>query len=293
VRGQLVQVTSTTTIRFRSQPAVFADLGVSDLVHVKASRTTLAADAVLEAVEIMLQNPAGEGGEESDDPSLSNLVSVSAFDASASETGANPGTFRLTRAGAAGLLASPLTVTFTLTGTAGNGTDYTLLPLTATFLASQTTVDVVVTPLADGLAEGPETVILTLTGVAPYELGSPLSATITITDAANPLVTVAAVDASASEAGDTGRFVLTRSGDLTAPLTVTVVYTGSAVNGTDYEALPATVTFAAGQASVNVFVIPIADTVTDPSETVILTVVDGVDYDLGTPATATVTITGT
>ena len=94
----------------------------------------------------------------------------------------NTGTFRLTRSGSATLLASPLTVTFTLTGTATNGTDYTNLPLTATFPAGLATVDVVVTPIADPTTEGAETVILTLTSVAPYELGSPATATVTITD---------------------------------------------------------------------------------------------------------------
>ena len=74
------------------------------------------------------------------------LVSVSATDALAAESGANTGTFRLTRAGSAILLAAPLTVAFTLTGTATNGTDYTNVPLTATFPAGLATVDVVVTP---------------------------------------------------------------------------------------------------------------------------------------------------
>ena len=75
-----------------------------------------------------------------------------------------------------------MTVTFTLTGTATSGTDYTSVPLTVTFPAGVATVDVVVTPMADASAEGPETVILTLTTVAPYELGSPATATVTITD---------------------------------------------------------------------------------------------------------------
>ena len=52
-------------------------------------------------------------------------MSVSAVDALAVESGANTGAFRLTRSGSAIFLAAPLTVTFTLTGTATNGTDYT------------------------------------------------------------------------------------------------------------------------------------------------------------------------
>ena len=139
-----------------------------------------------------LQNPGD--GDEGEAPT--ELVSVSAVDALAAETGANTGTFRLTRAGSAILLAAPLTVTFTLTGTATNGTDYTNVPLTATFPAGLATVDVIVTPIVDPTTEGPETVILTLTTVAPYELGAPSTATVTITDTSAPLVSVTAFDST-------------------------------------------------------------------------------------------------
>ncbi len=56
-------------------------------------------------------------------------------------------------------------MTFTLTGTAVNGTDYTIVPLMATFLAGQANVEVAVTPKVDATVEGAESVILTLTSV--------------------------------------------------------------------------------------------------------------------------------
>lgn len=298
VNGQTVLVSESTVIRHGNRRFQLSEINMGDRVHVKANRVSGGSNvaASLEATEIKLQNP-GDGDDDDDDDDddeddPSALASVTAFDASASEAGANTGTFRLTRAGDLTLLASPLTVTFTLTGTATNGTDYTVVPLTATFAASQPTVDVVVTPTADALAEGSETVILTLTGVAPYELGSPVSATVNISDTVNPLVSVAALDASASESGDTGMFRLTRSGDTSASLAVTVTFTGTATNGTDYDMLSTTVTFAAGSATANVFVVAVADAVDEGSETVILTVVDGVSYDLGATPTATVTIGG-
>ena len=65
-------------------------------------------------------------------------------------------------------------MTFTLTGTADQRHRLSRIsPLTATFPAGLATVDVVVTPIVDPTTEGPETVILTLTSVAPYELGAP------------------------------------------------------------------------------------------------------------------------
>lgn len=184
VNGQLVVVTTDTVIRHGNVEFELWEVNPGDRVHVRATRVTTPATAAgavggatLEATVILLQNP-GQGDETGE---VDALVSVTASDASASETGANPGAFRLTRTGTATQLESPLTVTFTLTGTATIDTDYTA-PLTATFPANQVTVNVVVTPIADTAIESAESVILTLTGVAPYELGSPITATVMITD---------------------------------------------------------------------------------------------------------------
>jgi len=294
VNAQTVVVPSTCPIRHGSTQFTFADLHVGDRVHVRASRTSSSGGTgatSLEATEVMLQNPAG--GDDGDTVDPTALVSAAAFDALASESGTNTGAFRLTRSGSATLLASPLTVTFTLTGTATNGTDYQNLPLTATFAANQATVDVLVTPIADATTEGSESVILTLTTVSPYELGAPATATVTITDTDSPLVSVSAFDSTASETGpDLGTFRFSRTGSTAASLTVTFTVSGTATNGTDYQSLPVTVTFAAGQATTDLFVVPLSDATAEGSETVIVTVTDGAAYDLGSPATATVTIAG-
>jgi hypothetical protein len=184
VNGQVIMVTSDTVIRHGNRSFTLSDLQPGDRVHVRATRVSTptptpvaVVTATLEASEIKLQNP----GDESDGGEFDGLVSVAAFDATATETPVTTATFRLTRTGTATQLALPLTVSYTLGGTATNNTDYTA-PLTATFLANQSSVDVTITPTADALAEGSETVILTLTTVAPYELGSPFTATATITD---------------------------------------------------------------------------------------------------------------
>lgn len=296
VNAQTVVVPSTCPIRHGSTRFTFGDLRVGDRVHVRGSRITTGSGATtstrIEATEVKLQNPSGSSDD--DDPvDPTALVSVTAFDALASETGSNPGTFRLARSGSATMLTSPLTVTFTLTGTATNGADYTNLPLTATFLANQASVDVLVTPLVDATTEGSESVVLTLTTVTPYELGSPATATVTITDTDSPLVSVTAFDSTASETGpDLGTFRFSRTGSTAAALTVTFTVTGTATNGTDYQGVPLTVTFAAGQATADLFIVPLPDGTAEGPETVIVTVTDGASYDLGSPATATVTIAG-
>ena len=293
VNAMKVVVPATCPIRHGQTPFTFADLRIGDRVHVRANRTSsegAAATTTIEATEVILQNPGDGVGSGGDTPT--DLVSVTASDAFASEIAGNTGTFRLTRAGSAALLAAPLPVTFTLTGTAVNGTDYTNVPLTATFPAGQPSVDVVVTPSVDSTVEGAESVILTLTSAAPYDLGVEF-ATITITDTNTPLVSVTAFDSTAAETGNNrGTFRFSRTGSTAASLTVTFTVTGTATNGTDYPSLPVTVTFGAGQADVDLSVAPTQDGVAEGSETVIVTVTDGATYDVGAPASATVTIAG-
>ncbi|MEO8679614.1 MAG: DUF5666 domain-containing protein [Vicinamibacterales bacterium] len=289
VNGQTVLVPTTAVIRHGSTAFTFSQLQVGDRVHVRATKMP---DATLQATEVILQNPTGDGNDEPVNDDGSASVRVAVLDAAASEIGADTGAFQLTRVSTTTLPnTSPLTVSFTLTGTALNGIDYVTLPLSATFLAGQDTVDVVVTPKVDALVEGSETVILTLTNASPYGLGTPTSATVTITEM--PVVTVAAFDSSAAETpADTGTFRFMRNGSTAAALTVTYTLTGTALNGVDYQSLPITVTFLAGQATADVVVTPLADVFVEGAETVIITVVDGAAYDLGSPNAATITIAG-
>jgi hypothetical protein len=107
------------------------------------------------------------------------------------------------------------------------------------------------------------------------------------------LVSVGALDGTAAEAGlESGTFRFSRSGDTTAGLVVTIEVSGTATTGSDFVALPLTVTFDAGSTTADVVVVPLADEATEVPETVTVTVIDTVDYDLGSPATATVTIEG-
>ena len=293
VNGQKVIVPSTCPIRHGSTLFNFADLHIGDRVHVTANKVTDSTGAVasittLEATEVKLQNP----GEPAEIVELTGLVSVTATDALAEEVDGNIGLFTLTRSGSATLLAAPLSVTLTLTGTATNGTDYSGLPLTANFAAGVATTTVEVKPTSDAVTEGPETVILTLGVTAPYEVGSPASATVTIGDTPTPLVSVTAFDSTAAEAGlDPGVFRFTRSVASATPLTVTYTIAGNAQNGIDYQLLSGSVTIPAGVAFIDVTVQPKVNfDAVGGSETVIVTLVDGADYDLSAPTTATVTI---
>ena len=300
VSGQVVKVTGSTVIRHGNVPFQLSGIHRFDRVHVRATRVAapaggvgLSALATLEAVEIKVQNP-GDGDAEPEAPVAAvvenPLVSVSAVDDSAVEQGANPGTFRLTRTGSAAQLAAPLSVSLALSGTA-TAADYAAVPLTANFLANQASVDVTLMPMNDGLTESPESVVLTLNPATGYDLGSPATASVMIADAPPPVVSLTAPDGNAGEIANTGRFELTRTGDLSVPLTVIVEISGTATNGVDYPSLEATYTFVPGQEMIRVFVEPYTDTVVElAAETIVITLIDGADYDLGLEMTGVITI---
>ncbi|MEW6499289.1 MAG: S8 family serine peptidase, partial [Cyanobacteriota bacterium] len=94
-----------------------------------------------------------------------------------------------------------------------------------------------------------------------------------------PNVTIRTTDAKATEEGDTAQFVVTRDGDLNAPLTVNYVIAGTALNGTDYKELIGTVTIEAGKASGTIGAVPILDYLTEENETVTLTLRDTNTYN--------------
>jgi hypothetical protein len=218
------------------------------------------------------------------------VVTVAATDPAASETGGDTGTFTITRTGS---LAATLDVSYVLGGTA-TGSDYTVPSAdTATIPASEAAVTVTVTPVPDAEAEGPETVTLTLVDAPAYDLGTEITDTITISDTAaeTPLVTVVATDAEATEPGlDNGVFTVTRTGPVSAALAVTLSVGGTAASGIDYVGAGLGVTIPAGASSASVAIAPLDDAEVEGAETVVLTLVDGVAYDLGAPASATVTI---
>jgi Calx-beta domain len=85
--------------------------------------------------------------------------------------------FRVSRTGST---ASPLTVFYSVTGTARPGTDYTALPGSVTIAAGSSAANILVRPINDTRMEGNETVVVALSSRPAYTIGSPSSATVTI-----------------------------------------------------------------------------------------------------------------
>lgn len=106
-----------------------------------------------------------------------------------------------------------------------------------------------------------------------------------------PRISIAATVAQASENGPTsGRFTFTREGSLDGDLTVQLAVSGSAQNGSDYQTLPTSVFLPGGVASVDLDVLPFADGLSEPAETVVVAVAPGSGYRIGPAAQATVTL---
>lgn len=222
-----------------------------------------------------------------DDP---NTVSVAATQSAASETGPVPGNFRISRTGST---ASNLTVNFEITGTASAPGDYAPLGTSAVIPTGAAFVDLPVLVVDDQTVEFDQTVRVTLTSAPGATLVAPNSATVTISDNdANtlPVVSVTATNRPyAVEGGDGGELAFTRSAT-NGSLVVRVVYSGTAINGTDCVRLPDTVTFPDGQSTVTVPVSAIDDTLVEGEETLVAAIVSQDSYRVAYPSSAIVTI---
>jgi hypothetical protein len=92
-------------------------------------------------------------------------------------------------------------------------------------------------------------------------------------------------------AKDKGAIKIARSGSCHATLTVQVTVNGTAVNGVDYLKVTVPVKLAVGQSAKTFSIVPFADAVVDPNETVSMTIQPNATYTIGTgQAAATVTI---
>jgi VCBS repeat-containing protein len=110
-------------------------------------------------------------------------VSIAASDGAERTANDRPVTFTVTRTGSGTSIRNPLTVSYTLGGSATPDSDYTApTQTTVTLPAGQNSTTFSFTPINDGIAEDPETLVATLVPDNAYDLSAASSATGTITD---------------------------------------------------------------------------------------------------------------
>jgi len=221
-------------------------------------------------------------------------VTLVATDGEAGETGPDIATFQITRQDTR---QGDLPVGFALGGSARRNRDYDLLVgdevITGNIVTipeGQTTVTLVVRPIDDFLVERDETVVIALRGSRQYVLSEDPSlrrAEAVIADDESA-VSIVATDAEAGEEGpSTASFEIARDGTTVGDLAVRFRTGGNARRGLDYDLLVGgevldgnTVIIPEGQSSVTVVLQPIDDDLVEPTETVVLSVVNTPNYRL-------------
>lgn len=112
-------------------------------------------------------------------PPQTNIVTITATDPEAFETGLDTATFTVTRSFATN---TPLTVLYAIGGTATAGTDYQPLSGSTQIPANETQSSIILIPILDLIDEETETVELSLLPSPNYLIGSPSNAVATIED---------------------------------------------------------------------------------------------------------------
>jgi autotransporter-associated beta strand protein len=213
-----------------------------------------------------------------------------------------------------GSVTQPLTVTYSIGGTASFGADYnqtgaenfTGVTGTITFAANSATATLAIAPAADSVVEIDETVALALTGSSTYiiENGNSLVGTIAnvpVIVNIPPTVSVVVNQTSINE-DDTANlaYTFTRTGDNTQALSVRYQLDGTATVDADYGVIGAstpngnlrTIDFAAGASIATIFVDPVDDTLVEGDETVSVTLLPAgnAEYAVGSTGTVSASI---
>ena len=219
-------------------------------------------------------------------------VSISVSDADAREPG-DAGQFTVTMSAESD---KDTEVSYTVTGTAEGGTDYTTLSGTVTIAAGKTSATIDISVLNDTILEDSETVIVALVGTDDGDASIDISnntATITIADNDTATVLITASDADAAEPNDDGQFTVNMSQVSDKDTDVSYVIAGTADSGNDFVALTGTVTILKGDTSATINIQTLDSNLLEETETVIVTLVGTSDSDVTVAAsgnTATVAI---
>ncbi|TWU02568.1 Calx-beta domain-containing protein [Stieleria varia] len=170
--------------------------------------------------------------------------------------------------------ATDTIIQYSVSGTATSGVDFSALSGSVTIPAGQTTASIDVSVLDDAIAEGAESVIVSLTAITAGDsdvtLSASSSATVLISDDDIPQVSVSATRNAPESGSVTGLFTVSQSVVTTTPTTVQYNVTGTASLDTDYIGLSGTAVIPAGQLSVDVSVTAINDSMIEGDETITL-----------------------
>ncbi len=298
--------TGATTFTAASKTLVFTAGQTTKTITINpVADTTIEADETV----ILTVNPSASysvGASNSATGTISNddfpKITLAASPASVLENGTGNLVYTFTRPGPT---TSPLTVNFTVGGTATFDTDYSVSGAASfsattgsvTFDVGQATKTVTLDPTGDSMFEPNETILLRLSAGSGYTIGTLTPVTTTITND-DTEVSITVSPSSLAEDGTPNLvYTITRVGTTTA-LTVNFNVSGTAALTTDYAqtgaatftASAGTLSFSSGQTSKTITINPTADALIESDETVILTLASAATYSIGSAHSATGTI---
>ena len=105
-----------------------------------------------------------------------------------------------------------------------------------------------------------------------------------------PTLEIEATDAEASESGNAGQFVLSRTGNTDQPLTVRYALAGDATPDRDYQTLSGSITIPVGASKVTLPVVPLRDYQSEGNETVEISLMTDSAYRTGSNSSASVSL---
>ncbi|MEM8637664.1 MAG: S8 family serine peptidase [Cyanobacteria bacterium P01_G01_bin.54] len=197
------------------------------------------------------------------------------------------GSFLLVRSGSD--ITQPLTIEYSISGTAENGSDYELTQ-TITLNAYESSRFIQVRPIDDDVYEGliPETMTVELVAGSGYATPGSTSHTISIVDNDSaPEATLQVLDDTASEDGNAGRIAVQL--DRASSQDTVVNYTLAGATE-DIAPLSGSVVVRAGEQFATFGISALHDYAAEGEESVVITLAGGTGYSLGTAVEGTVVI---
>ena len=203
------------------------------------------------------------------------------------ETGPANGLFTVSQSMQTG---TPTVISYSVSGSATSGVDFTALSGTVTIPANTSSATISVPVLNDNLIEADETVTVTLNSITSGDptvsIGAANNATLNILDDDTGTVSIAATT-NGNETGPVdGRFTVTQSGVSSTATVIGYIVSGTAAQGTDFTALSGSVTIPAGSTTATIDIDVIDDMIVEAIENVTLTL------DAVTSGDAQITVVG-
>ncbi|WP_080603267.1 SBBP repeat-containing protein, partial [Microcystis aeruginosa] len=205
-------------------------------------------------------------------------ITLAVSPASVTEDGTSNLIYTFTRTGST---TNPLTINYSIGGTATNGTDYASIPTGITFAAGLSTATVTVNPTNDTAVENNETVALTLASGTGYTIGTATAVTGTIT---NDDFSKLSINNITVVEGQNSNAILTVTVDNPNPQPITFNYTTAPINATanvDYTSKTGTITIAPNTSTATISIPILNDNLNEANETFAI--------NLSNPVNATLT----